>query len=249
MQRALIAPSDASRTAFPLVTERALLRAAGTLALHLGSFATTLLIWSWVFHTRFDTPASAAIIVGAIVLMVPVSLVARRWLDREPTPQRVRAATFLLHWVVMILIGAALLEAIKTGRSWRGWTLPLPPGIGWAVMWIAGIAGALCVLNLAVRGLGAPWSIALSRRLVSDWLYRWTRNPMGLAFVAFLIAFGLWIQSLLFVAWAVLLVAPAWLLFVKIFEERELELRFGDAYRSYRARTPMFIPGPSRRSP
>jgi protein-S-isoprenylcysteine O-methyltransferase Ste14 len=230
-----------------MATARALLRRFGILAMNVGSFAITLLIWSWVLHTRFGTPASAAIIVGGIVLMVPASLAARRWLDREPTPRRIYAATFLLHWVVMILMGVAILEAIKTGRSWRGWTLPLPPGIGWALMWIMGVAGVLCVLNLAVRALGAPWTIALSRRLATDWLYRWTRNPMGLATVALLAAFGLWIQSALFVTWAVLLVAPCWLLFVKIFEERELELRFGESYRSYKARTPMFIPGPVRR--
>jgi len=230
-----------------MATERALLRPLRTLALNVGSFAITLLIWSWVLQTRFGTPTSAAMIGGGTVLMVPASLAARRWLDREPTPRRIHTATFLLHWAVMIMLGAAVVEATKTGRSWRGWTMPLPPGIGWALMWITGAAGVLCVLNLAVRGLGAPWSIALSRRLATDWLYRWTRNPMGLAFLAFLAAFGLWIQSALFVAWAVLLVTPAWLLLVKIFEERELELRFGEAYRQYRARTPMFIPGPARR--
>ncbi len=230
-----------------MTTVAARLSRLGILAIHLGSFATTLWIWLWVLGTPFGTAASAAIIVGGTVLMVPASLVARRWLDGEPTPRRIHAVTFLLHWAVMILMGAAVVEAIKTGRSWRGWTLPLPPGIGWALMWITGVACALCVLNLAVRGLGAPWSIALSRRLATDWLYRWTRNPMGLATLAFLAAFGLWIQSALFVAWAVLLVTPAWLLMVKVFEERELELRFGEAYRLYRERTPMFIPGPARR--
>lgn len=218
----------------------------GTLALHLGSFAITLAIWSGLLDQRFGAPISAVIIAGGTLAMVPVSLAGRRWLDRKPTPRRIRAATFFVHWIVMILLGAAIIEALKTGANWRGWTLPLAPGIGGALMWITGAAGVLCVLNLAVRGLGAPWSIALSRRLATDWLYRWTRNPMGLATFAFLAAFGLRIRSALFVAWVVLLAAPAWLLMVKIFEERELELRFGDAYRSYRARTPMFIPGPAR---
>ncbi len=230
-----------------MATASALLRRLGMLVLNVASFAATLLIWSRVLDGRFGASTSGAIIVGGIVLMVPPCWAARVWLDRDPTPRRRYAATFLVHWVVMILLGAAILEAVKTGRSWRGWTLPLPPAVGWALMWITGVAGVLCVLNLAVRGLGAPWTIALSRRLATDWLYRWTRNPMGLATIAFLAAFGLWIRSALFVAWAVVLVAPAWLLFVKIFEERELALRFGEANRSYRARTPMFIPGPARR--
>ncbi len=225
---------------------RALLRPFGKLLLNVASFAVTLLVWSWLVDARLDPAVSATVIVGGIVLMVPASLAARGWLDRQPTPRRLYAATFLLHWVIMILLGVAIIEALKTGRGWRGWTLPLSPGIGWVLMWITGIAGVLCVLNLAVRGLGAPWTIALSRRLATDWLYRWTRNPMGLATAAFLAACGLWLQSALFVAWVVLLVTPAWLLFVKLFEERELELRFGESYRSYKARTPMFIPGPAR---
>jgi protein-S-isoprenylcysteine O-methyltransferase Ste14 len=230
-----------------MTTAHTALARLGTLAIHLGSFAITLWIWLQVEAARSGMLVSAAIIVGGVVLMVPASVAARRWLDREPTPGRVHMATFFLHWAIMLLLGAAVLEAIKTGRSWQGWTVPLPPVVGWYLMVITGTAGVLCVLNLAVRGLGAPWSIALSRRLASDWLYRWTRNPMGLAFFAFLVSFGLWIQSALFIAWVVLAVAPCWLLFVRIFEERELELRFGEAYRVYRARTPMLIPGPARR--
>ena len=232
-----------------MATARASLRRLGFQALHVGSLAVTLLIWSGVLRGLFAPSASTAIIVGGIGLMVPAAVAARRWLDRDPTPLRLRTATFLLHWIVMILLGAAIIEAVKTGRSWRGWTLPLPAGVGWTLMWLTGGAGVLCVLNLAVRGLGAPWSIALTRRLATDWLYRWTRNPMGLATVAFLASFGLWIRSALFVVWVVVLVAPAWLLFVKIFEERELELRFGEPYRNYRAHTPMFIPGPGRHRP
>jgi protein-S-isoprenylcysteine O-methyltransferase Ste14 len=228
-------------------TSRALLRHSGILLINLAVFAVTLWLWVWVQGTRFDAPASAAIILVGSVLMVPVAWAGRRWLDHDPSPRRLQVATSVVHWVVMASLGAAMIEALKTGRGWPGWTLPLPPALGWVLMWITGAAGVLVVLNLAVRGLGAPWSIALSRRLATDWLYRWTRNPMGLAFFAFLAAFGLWVRSALVVAWAVLLVAPAWLLMVKIFEERELELRFGEAYRTYRARTSMFFPGAPRR--
>lgn len=226
-----------------MATARALLRRFGAPVLRLGSFAITLLIWSWVARARFGAPFSGVIIVAGIVLWVPVSALARWWLDRDPTPARLHAATFQLHWLVMILVGAAIVEATKTGRNWRGWTLPLAPSIGWTLMWISGVACVLTVLNLAARGLGAPFAVALSRRLATDWLYRWTRNPMVLAADAFLVAFGLWIQSALFLAWVLGLVTPAFLLYLKLYEERELELRFGESYRSYKARTPMLIPG------
>ena len=65
---------------------------------------------------------------------------------------------------------------------------------------------------------------------------------MVLASLALLVAVGIWFQSGLFVLWACLLVIPALLFFVKLFEERELEIRFGTGYLDYKARTPMLFP-------
>ena len=96
--------------------------------------------------------------------------------------------------------------------------------------------------NLALKGLGAPFAIALSRKLTVDWLYAWTRNPMVLAGLAFFLSLGIWFQSALFVLWVLILFAPALLFFVKVYEERELELRFGSLYLEYKSRTPMLWP-------
>jgi protein-S-isoprenylcysteine O-methyltransferase Ste14 len=107
---------------------------------------------------------------------------------------------------------------------------------------VTGVASFIVVANLALRGLGAPFFIALSRKLAVDWLYAWTRNPMVLAGLAFFVALGIWFQSVMFVLWVVILFAPALLFFVKIYEERELEIRFGASYVEYKSRTPMLLP-------
>jgi protein-S-isoprenylcysteine O-methyltransferase Ste14 len=65
---------------------------------------------------------------------------------------------------------------------------------------------------------------------------------MVLGTLAFLVSLGIWYQSALFVVWVLVLVTPAWLFFVKVFEERELEIRFGESYLEYKARTPMLFP-------
>ena len=98
------------------------------------------------------------------------------------------------------------------------------------------------MVNLALKGLGAPFAIALSKKLAVDWLYAWTRNPMVLAALAFLLSLGIWFQSALFVLWVLILFAPALLVFVKVYEERELEVRFGASYQEYKSRTPMLFP-------
>jgi hypothetical protein len=52
---------------------------------------------------------------------------------------------------------------------------------------------------------------------------------------------------LLFVLWVLILFAPALLFFVKVFEERELEIRFGAPYLDYKSRTPMLFPRKPKR--
>jgi protein-S-isoprenylcysteine O-methyltransferase Ste14 len=65
---------------------------------------------------------------------------------------------------------------------------------------------------------------------------------MVLAVLAFFLSLGIWFQSGLFVLWVVILLAPALLVFVKVYEERELEIRFGASYLEYKSRTPMLFP-------
>ena len=81
-------------------------------------------------------------------------------------------------------------------------------------MIISGPILLLTVLNLALGGLGAPFAIALSKRLAVNWLYAWTRNPMVVSTIAFLFSVGIWLQSALFLLWMIVLVTPAWLFFL-----------------------------------
>ena len=147
-----------------------------------------------------------------------------------------------VHYALGILFGTAIIRAILTYQDWAGWRLPIPVEIGLPLVIITGIATLATVVNLALKGLGAPFAIVLSRRLAVDWLYAWTRNPMVLAVLAFLLSMGIWFQSALFVLWVLILFAPALLVFVKVYEERELEFRFGASYLEYKSRTPMLFP-------
>jgi protein-S-isoprenylcysteine O-methyltransferase Ste14 len=143
---------------------------------------------------------------------------------------------------MVILFGAASFRAVITHQDWSGWTLPIPVEIGMLLVIITGVVALSTVVNLALKGLGAPFAIALSRKLAVDWLYAWTRNPMVLATLVFLLSLGIWFQSALFVLWVLILVVPALLFIVKVYEERELELRFGASYLEYKSKTPMLLP-------
>jgi len=185
---------------------------------------------------------NVTILVGGVLLVFPVVWFGRKQLDRHQTPHRAAWITTLVHFAVMILFGVATIRAVTTHQDWPGWILPVPTEIGLLLVIITGAACLLTVVNLALKGFGAPFFIALSRKLTADWLYAWTRNPMVLATLAWLLSLGVWFQSALFVLWVLILVVPALLFVVRVYEERELELRFGASYLEYKSKTPMLMP-------
>ena len=199
----------------------------------------------WVAEPDIGVTASAVLIVVPLVLVVPVSRGGHAMLDAHP--DRVVAVTAGVDTILIVLFGLAVVEGVRSTMLRPGWRLPIPAELGLVLMWFLGPIVALTVANLALRGLGAPFAAPISSRLATDWMYRYTRNPMVLSLLLFLVAVALWLRSAWCVAWAMGLVAPAWFDYPRIFEERELELRFGPSYLEDRARTPMLWPTGSRR--
>jgi len=202
----------------------------------------TWFIWWRVLEQPLSNIMNLSIIVGALLLVFPIVWLARLILDGQPSPGRLVWITTFVHYAVLIILGVVIIRAVITHSDWSGWTIPIPAEIGLVLAIITGAAGLLSVANLALKGLGAPFAIALSEKLAVDWMYAWTRNPMVLSTLALLLSLGLWYQSALFVLWVLILFTPALLFFVKVYEERELELRFGTSYLEYKSRTPMLFP-------
>jgi len=205
-------------------------------------FVLIMFLWSWVLHQRLSNIVDISIIVGGVLLIFPIAWVGRKMLDKKPTTSRATWITTFVHYTVVILAGVAVTRAIETHQDWSGWLLPVPTEIGLLLVIVTCGATLLTVINLALKGLGAPFAIALSRKLAVDWLYAWTRNPMVLASLALGLSLGIWFQSIWFVLWVLILFAPALLFIVKVYEERELEIRFGASYLEYKSRTPMLFP-------
>jgi protein-S-isoprenylcysteine O-methyltransferase Ste14 len=199
-------------------------------------------IWWWALNAPLSNIVNLSIIVGGLLLVFPLVWLGRKILDKKPTMGRLIWTTTFVHYSVGTLFGVAIIRAIGTYQDWVVWEFPVPSEIGLLLIIITGGSTLLTVINLALKGLGAPFAIALSRKLAVDWLYAWTRNPMVLAGLALLLSLGIWFRSTMFVIWALFLFTPALLFFVKIYEERELEIRFGASYLEYKSRTPMLFP-------
>jgi protein-S-isoprenylcysteine O-methyltransferase Ste14 len=182
------------------------------------------------------------IVIVPILLVFPTSWIGRKLVDVKPTVERLAWITSTVHMVLMILFGSSIVESGRFFQIWQGPRLPIPVEVSTVLLYLTGFFLLLTVVNLALSGLGAPFAIALSKRIANRWLYNWTRNPMVFCTIAVLISAGLYFQSLFFVLWAVLLVTPAWIYFLKVYEEHELEIRFGASYLDYKAMTSFLWP-------
>lgn len=90
-------------------------------------------------------------------------------------------------------------------------------------------------------GRGTPVPVMATQQLIIQKPYHYCRNPMALGAIAVYLGVAILIGSIsavvLVLAFTVLL-----LVYIKFVEEKEMELRFGEAYREYRKQTPFIIP-------
>ena len=199
-------------------------------------------IWLW-FATRQPKPVvDLAISTGGALVVIPVVFIGRQLLDRQPSMQLAEKVTRLLHYLLAILLGSAILAATRLGLNSSTWLIPLSPVLGLLLMFIAAALLIVVVFNLVLKGLGLPFALSLTRVMVTEWSYAWSRNPMILSALAFLVGLGLWLRSAIFLVWVLIVLSPVIFIFLKVYEERELEIRFGERYLNYRRQTPMFWP-------
>ena len=204
--------------------------------------AVTWGVWLWLAGQDFAQETSLFIAMAGVLALIPAILFGRPLLDHQSNLQRAELITTVMHYLFATLFGSALLAAVQSVLKSPAWPIPLPPWLGFGLMLVSGLLLLAVTINLVYKGLGSPLALGLTRLVVTDWIYAWTRNPLVLSALLFLVGLGLWFQSGLFLVWVLVVVCPTILVFLKVYEERELEIRFGQAYREYRSRTPMIVP-------
>lgn len=152
------------------------------------------------------------------------------------------AALVPLLWAHVELAGPPVI-------AWRGaWAaLPLTLDVGAVALFVLGAAAyrpsdflGLGALREALAGRPAPAPEPFSTRGI----LRWVRHPWYSG--SFLVLWGHDLDAAGLVAAAIL---TAYLVGGTRLEERKLVAQFGDAYRDYQRRVPMFVPRPPRARP
>jgi protein-S-isoprenylcysteine O-methyltransferase Ste14 len=217
------------------------MKMASVVTLKLAGLVVVFLCWRLARHHPLSYSWSFAFMWGNVALVPLLAGFGRQLLDRRPTAERAALLTVPIHYLEMILLGCAVIIAYRFTQAHPVVRIPFPRALSWPILQLCGLVATLSVLNLAIRGLGLPFAAVLSKKLATGWLYTRSRNPMLLSTLLFFIVGAVWLQSLHALLWAVLWLSPAWVLYVRLYEERELEVRFGESYLRYKAQTPFFF--------
>jgi protein-S-isoprenylcysteine O-methyltransferase Ste14 len=147
------------------------------------------------------------------------------------------------------LVAPAVVLLVYPGLSQLDGMVGLPP-LPWRTFFlILGIALAfpglylLGTSNKLLRSIGeGANAFRLTKTVVEKGLYQRTRNPMALGYYLWALGLGFISDSTLVTLVVLLGFIPAHIFFLKYFEELELELRFGAAYKEYKHKVPFLIP-------
>lgn len=189
------------------------------------------------------------IVLGSIALAMGAAVLGV-WLRKNPSRENAEKSSRVMHFLFFAgQIAPSMVGLFYPGFSHLDELVGLQPLPWKPLLLVVGILLAipgfffLGVTNKLLRALGSGANaFILTKRVVDADIYKRTRNPMSLGF--YLLALGTAFITgstfaTLVVAFAVI---PAHILFLKYFEEKELELRFGESYLEYKKRVPFLIP-------
>jgi protein-S-isoprenylcysteine O-methyltransferase Ste14 len=151
-------------------------------------------------------------------------------------------------WFVVLVGQAAAVAAWPDWLARRAlWADPAGGALG--AVGVILMASGLALMVTAQVGLGASWRIGIEEDarpgLVTHGLYRYSRNPIFLAFLIFLVGYVVLVPTPLSPA---LLVGTYFGIRRQIsVEEEYLARTYGEPYREYAGRVGRFLPGIGRR--
>lgn len=136
--------------------------------------------------------------------------------------------------VLVVLSAGLLIWALARATRELSWPLPASELVA-GLLFVVGVA--ICVLGVAAfrqaKTTVNPLQPEQAATLVTQGIYRVSRNPMYLGFALILVAWVVYLS-----VWPGLLVVAIFILYINHFqiapEERALQTRFGQAFLAYK---------------
>lgn len=152
-----------------------------------------------------------------------------------------KSAIFVLIFVILFIVAAPLLlsslnDRLSLPRLW----FVTGKSLGQFLLLAGGLALLNCFVVIKKFGQGTPVPIEPPKKLVTQGLFQFTRNPMYLALFAIILGEFFFFGTLLLFIYFLLIILGFHLYVVKK-EEPELEKKFGQEYLEYKEKTPRWF--------
>lgn len=178
----------------------------------------------------------------------------------DPEPRALARAAGLISLEIALTLGAAYAITVALAFALPAssiFDLPLPARLFGVLPLVAGVGLAVDTLRyrhpkdmlvstgVTLRKLfgRTPIEVTAERKEPFSVVgpYRYVRNPLYLGVILIAVGLALLGSYVEMLIWAVVLVCWFWFLLIP-FEERELQILFGERYAYYRRRVPRLIP-------
>ena len=183
-----------------------------------------------------------AFLLGVVILGI--------WLRRHPSKANAEKSSRVMQFLFFAWLGTPFVVAFfSPGLTHLDELVgfnPLPIYPTFLIIGILLALPGLYFMGISLKSLRALGSGAnafrLTKRIVEQDIFKYTRNPMSLGYYLVGLSIGFISGSTLLTLYVILGIIPAHLFYLKFFEELELELRFGEAYNSYKQKVSFLIP-------
>jgi protein-S-isoprenylcysteine O-methyltransferase Ste14 len=113
--------------------------------------------------------------------------------------------------------------------------------VGAIAILLGGIIAAWTIIVQITLASGTPFPMVPTKKLLVVGPFHYCRNPMTLGTLLAYGGIALWIGSVTALL-AVTVLAVMLIGYLKVIEERELQMRFGGEYVEYKKKTPFILP-------
>ena len=191
---------------------------------------------------------------GLLVFILGVGILGL-WLRNNQSKENAEKFSRIMHFLFFAgLVAPGLIGIFYPSPTHFDELVGLPPLPLKPLFLVGGIILAipslyfLVISNKLLRALGSGTNaFILTKKVVGQDIYKYTRNPMSLGYYLLIVSIGFISNSTLITFGGLLGVIPAHIFFLKYFEELELEIRFGQSYKEYKQKTPFLFPKFSER--
>jgi protein-S-isoprenylcysteine O-methyltransferase Ste14 len=162
---------------------------------------------------------------------------------RKEYSARTRLAAMACESLIFVFgIPAFLFWRARVGSA--QWQFRLSPVLSACCVVVAAIGLSFALWTVWVQfrhARGTPVPIMATKKVLTDGPYSFCRNPMALGTLVYYFGIALFTSSCHAVL-PVLIFALCLLAYIKLIEEKELSLRFGDEYSRYKQSIPFIVP-------